>query len=111
MIFHNPEPIDWETAERNFLSTDSQIICETLVAVTLHSDNWRRVQDKCLSLLENENSQISGVAATCLGHIARIHRQLDKKRVIKALKDKLNNKEISGQVEDALDDIQMFLGK
>ena len=109
MKYHNPGPIDWETAEKNFLSGYTEIICETLVAVTMHSDNWKRVQDKCLTLLENKDIAISGLAATCLGHIARIHRQLDREKVIIALKNKLNNKDIRGNIEDALDDIGMFL--
>jgi hypothetical protein len=109
MKYHEPEPIDWETAEKNFLSDDPEIICETLLAVTLHAGDWRRVQGKCLSFLENRNTSISGLAATCLGHIARIHQQLDKKKVIAALKAKLDNKEIRGNIEDALDDIKIFM--
>ncbi|WP_167080781.1 hypothetical protein [Massilia aquatica] len=51
---------------------------------------------------------IAGVSATCLGHIARIHRKLEKEKVIAALRMKLDRSEIAGVVEDALDDISTF---
>jgi hypothetical protein len=103
------EPIAQAVAEEIFTSGDTIMICKALVAVTYHNDDWKWVQDTCLKFLSDENLEVSGVAATCLGHLARIHGKLEKTKVVNALRRRLGNSGISGRIEDALDDIQMFL--
>jgi len=95
--------------EKAFASRDVKSICEALVFVALNDSDWRWVQNKCLEFLSDESPDIRGLAATCLGHIARIHRQLDKEKVLIALREHLDDNIISGQIADALDDIDMFL--
>jgi hypothetical protein len=106
--YHNVFPVDKVAAEKNFASEDVEKICHTLVAVALHEIDWKWVQDKCLTFFMNESPDISGLAATCLGHLARIHGQLEKDKVIPLLKSRLNDPAIAGQIEDALNDIEMF---
>lgn len=55
--------------------------------------------------------KFGGLAATCLGHIARVHGRLDEDKVVVALRERLSDKEIVGRVVDALEDIEMFLIK
>ena len=95
--------------EKAFASRDVKNICEALVSVALNDSDWRWAQNKCLEFLSNESPDVRGLAATCLGHIARIHRQLDKEKVLIALREHLDDNIISGQIADALDDIDMFL--
>jgi hypothetical protein len=49
------------------------------------------------------------VPAACLGHLARIHSSINKEKALPVLFDKLNDKDISSRVQDALDDINMFV--
>lgn len=107
--YQTPQYINKKLAEEAFETNDMKTICEALVAVALHEQDWKWAQDKCLGFLESESSDIRGLAATCLGHIARIHRELDKEKVLSALQTHLSDEYISGQVSDALDDIEMFL--
>lgn len=101
--------INKKEADRKLASNDVKTICDTLVEIAFYEEDWKWVQEKCLFFLMDENAAISGLAATCLGHIARIHREkIEKDRVIKALRDRLDDSRISGRIEDALDDIQMF---
>ncbi|MFY1942916.1 HEAT repeat domain-containing protein [Achromobacter xylosoxidans] len=88
---------------------DVNVICEALVSIAFGSPDWRWAQDTCLSFLRNENPALRRLAATCLGHIARIHGQLDKEAVVPALRECLQDPEIVGKVEDALDDIRLFV--
>lgn len=83
-------------------------ICKALVSIALHEKDWRWAQDRCLELLESKNVEVGAVAATCLGHIARIHKKIDKDRVIPALENFGINSSMFGIVEDAMDDISMF---
>lgn len=109
MNYQAPQPYNKRALEKAFASRDVKSICEALVSVALNDPDWRWAQSKCLEFLRNESPDVRGLAATCLGHIARIHRQLDKEKVLIALREHLDDNIISGQIADALDDIDMFL--
>lgn len=81
----------------------------TLVRVAFHEPDYVWAQDCCLRFCNHEDSEVRGVAAICLGHIARIHRKLDIKKVMPVLRRLLKEKLIAGQVEDALDDIKRYV--
>lgn len=106
--FEQTHPISKADAATAFESDDPALICSALVSVAFHESDWRWAQDRCLEFLEGGNPEIGGLAATCLGHIARIHKMLDKKRVVAALRMHLANPDIAGRVEDALEDIELL---
>ena len=108
-ILKQPKEMSKSDAKKMLLSSNYKDICEGLLSITFYEKDWKWCQDQCLSLLKHENLNVSGLAATCLGHIARIHRKLDKVLVIHELKKYLSNEIISGQVQDALDDIELYL--
>jgi hypothetical protein len=108
MEYQNISPINREEAEKIFNSKDAEKICDAMVSVAFFEPNWKWAQDKFLSFLSNNDPLISGLAATCLGHLARIHRQIEKNKVVEALKDRLKDKRIAGRIEDALSDINIF---
>lgn len=101
-------PIEPLEAEHAFMSNDPDRICNALVSIALFAKDWQWAQSKCLHFLNDQNSTISGLSATCLGHIARVHGKLDKQKVISALKGHLDNPEISSRIEDAIEDIERF---
>jgi hypothetical protein len=101
-------PMSREAATKAFVSGDKERICHALVSVAFHESDWRWAQERFLEFLQKDDASVSGLAATCLGHLARIHRVLDKERVISVLQQKKACGAISGAVEDALDDIEMF---
>jgi hypothetical protein len=106
--YSNNFPLDKDSAEKIFASNDVKRICHAMVAVALHEQDWKWVQDKCLMFFMSDNPDISGLAATCLGHVARIHKQLERDKVIPLLRSRLNDPAIAGQIGDALEDIEMF---
>ncbi len=107
--FQKIEPIEKNVAIQRFRSNDEEAICTALVAVALHEQDWQWVQQSCLEFLDDERAAVRGAAATCLGHIARIHRRLDKERVLAALEVHQYDREVGGRIADALDDIKTFL--
>ncbi|WP_392551273.1 hypothetical protein RHO14_07200 [Orbus wheelerorum] len=108
MEFNNPEPKTKEELELNFASNDVDLIAESLVSLSLYEKDWYWAQNICLYFLDSDNPIISGLAATSLGHIARIHHNLDKQKVLLALEQKVNDPAIRGRVQDALDDIEIY---
>jgi hypothetical protein len=106
--FSDVPELSREDARRSFSSGDAEKICNALVSVTFHDQDWRWAQELCLGFLSSQDSRISGLAATCLGHLARIHRSIDREKVLESLRGHLSDTEIAGRVEDAIDDIEMF---
>jgi hypothetical protein len=70
-------PISREEAEAAFLSGEPESICQALVRVAFHDTHWRWVQAWCMEFARHSDCEVRGLAATCLGHLARIHRRLD----------------------------------
>jgi hypothetical protein len=103
------EPITRQEAEVAFSSAVSGEIRSALIRLVYHDPDWRWLQEKCIEMSKASDSEVAGLAVTCLGHLARIHRTLDLERVLPILKKLLGNPKISGRVEDALDDIETYL--
>lgn len=96
-------------AEEALGSADVEKISFALVSISSCENDFAWVQNKLLDFLEHPNSDISGLAATCLGHLARKHGIVDKGHVVKRLRSHLDNGAVAGRVSDALDDIETFL--
>lgn len=111
MKYVEPKPIGRSEATRVFNEGTRDQVCDALVAVAIADPDWRWAQERCLEFLSHEDDAIRGLAATCLGHIARIHRQLDLERVRFALQTLAADPDVGGRAIDALDDIDMYMGK
>lgn len=109
MRYQPVHPISREEYEAAIKSGDSEVMCDALVRLTFHEPDWRWVQDECLTLADHPDVAVRGLALTCLGHLARIHRTLDLDRVLPCLRRRLLDPEVAGRAEDALDDIDIFL--
>ncbi len=107
--FKNPEEKSKNKLNEIFSSGTADNICDALIAMAFYEEDWKWSQDHCLYFLDHNNSDVRGVAATCLGHIARIHNCLEREKVETILRDHLKDEEISGQVQEALDGIDFFL--
>lgn len=97
-----------EEIEKSLHSENVDLVTKKMVYVAFYWDNWKWVQEKCIELLENTNDSIRGLAATCLGHIARIHKTIDKEKVLSILKSKEHDEAIKEQIADAITDIKIF---
>ncbi|MBA2367845.1 MAG: hypothetical protein H0V82_02335 [Candidatus Protochlamydia sp.] len=109
MIYEEPKEVNRNEVLKKFSSGESNEICNALVSMAFYDEDWKWSQDQCLNFLEHSDSNVRGVAATCLGHIARIHQFIERERVENALTLHLKDKEISGTVMNALSDIKMFV--
>jgi len=109
MHYKDVLPITRQEAETAFSSENLEEICDALVRVTYHDPDWGWVQAQCLRFGKHPHSEIRGLAATCIGHLARIHGVLDMESVRPVLDELLKDPEVSGRAQDALDDIKVYL--
>ena len=107
--YEEPEAMDRAQAEAVLRDKDSRAACEALVRVALHDPDWAWVQEHCLRLTAAADPEVRGVAATCLGHLARIHGVLGLSRVEPSLRQLRQDPEVRGRADDALDDIKRFM--
>jgi HEAT repeat len=107
--FENPEPISRADAEAKLRSPDAKMRVETLLAIAYHDPDWRWVQDRCLDMLDDPHVDVRAMAALCLGHVVRIHPQLDLDRVLPALTAVLSADVVGSRARDALVEIEVFI--
>ena len=109
LTYQEPHPITRDEAKAAFASGDPERIAHALVNVAFHEADWRWVQERCLGFARADVAAVRQIAVTCLGHMARIHGRLDLDRVLPVFDELSRDPEV--QVDDALDDIRMFMGR
>ncbi len=104
-------PFTNEEIQQAFQSGDPGEISQTLVTLALYASDWKPVEQYCLQFLEYPDAGVRRVAATCLGHLARLHKKLDLDRVLPALYKRFADpdKYVAGAADDALGDIEIFM--
>lgn len=111
MKYHEVVPISRVEAEAAFAGGISSAICDALIRVTYHDPDWQWVQEWCIALARHPDSAVRGLAANCFGHLARIHHKLELEKVMPVLNELFKDPEVSGRVQDAFDDIEIYLGR
>lgn len=106
-----PATVSHEEAEKALILGCPKEICETLVSLALNDADWKWVQQKCIDYSSHIDPEVRGVAVTCLGHVARIHHELDVKVVVPVIQGLMQDPEVAGRAEDAWDDLLMYLTK
>jgi hypothetical protein len=110
MVYEELAPISQSTAEAAFASGDGRAIGRALLRLALHGPDWRVAEQQALRHLTHPDVWVRRNAATSLGHVARLSRDLDVDSVVPALKALLADPEVGGFAQDALDDIEVFMG-
>jgi hypothetical protein len=90
-------------------SGDEQDVQDALLSAAYYDPDWRWVQAKCLAASHHSDFRVRWVAATCLGHLARIHGQLDLAPALERLTELKADPLVNAGAEDALDDIRFYL--
>jgi hypothetical protein len=104
-------PLTAEEVARSLQSGNAVDISQTLVTLALYDPDWKKVEAYCLEFLEHPDPGIRGIAATCIGHLARIHQQLDLDLILPALYRHQSDpgKYVAGNVDNALSSIERFM--
>jgi hypothetical protein len=110
MQYEEVDPISRSDALVALGLTDPRDICKALVRLAFHDPDLRWVQSLCIELTEHSTIEVQLTAILCLGHLARIHKALDLEKVAPPLIELRKNQSLSGRVDDAMDDIEIFLG-
>ena len=97
----------YKTTEKNYEYIKT--ITDKLLDITFNNEDWKFAQNECLKYIDSEYYDIVCLAITCLGHIARIHKCIEKEKIINLLNEKQKNEELMGVIEETLDEINWFI--
>lgn len=106
------EPISKDRAERLLAKDHRETICRTLLRVAMFELDRRWAQSQCLRFASHKDSFVRGVAATCLGHLARIHKVIDEDEVMPVVRQLLQDRDPQTRAiaEDTISDFSIYLG-
>ena len=112
MKYERVRPIDKTRARKLLANGDRDAICRTLVSVAMFESDRRWAQSQFLKFARHADPFVRGVAATSLGHLARIHGAIDEDDVVPVVRELLHDSdpETRGKAQDALSDFSTFLG-
>lgn len=83
---------------------------DTLLYAIFNIDDWKWLQDLCIKIASSTDEDLSGLAITGIGHIARMYNTLEMEIVVPFLENIVQeNNNLSGRATDALDDIEIFI--
>ena len=111
MEYEEPTLIERKDAEVELASGNWEKISMALLRLSLHDSDPKWLEATLLPYLRHDHYWVRGVAAMCLGHVARLHGTLDLDTVIPAIRELLDDeaRETRGKALDALDDIEIFM--
>lgn len=103
-------PISVRAAERAIASGEPREISLALLRLALHGPDWARAERLAHEHLDHPDVWVRRNAATSLGHIARVHGQLDVPTALRVLQALREDPEVTDWADAALDDFEMYLG-
>ena len=109
MDYEELNPIERAEALLDIDSGDRDRVCTALTRLALHDPDPEWLEGLLMANLGNPDPWVRGVAALCLGHVARIHGRLDLDTVIPSLERLLEDPETEGYASNAMSDIRMFV--
>ena len=82
-----------------------------VLAAALYAEEPEWPQEICLRLAGHSNNSVRGNRILGFGHIARIHRTLNRARVEPAIRRALRDPDdyVRGHADDAADDVEIYL--
>ena len=112
MKYETVEPINKDQAEDLLAQGSRETICQTLVRVAMFEGDRHWAQTKCLHYASHKDSFVRGVAATCLGHLARVHKAIDEDEVMPIVRQLLRDRDPQTRAiaEDTISDFSIYLG-
>lgn len=91
-------------------SNNPKKIVRGLLSLALNADDGEFVQDLMVRYSQHKNENVRGITILCFGHIARIHRAVNKELILPLIHEALKDESefVRGHAHSALDDINMF---
>jgi uncharacterized protein YfeS len=108
-IYRQPAPLGRDDLERARADHDVPTIREATIALALTEPDRQWMERQLVELMRDADGSVRSIAALAVGHLARVHGQIDLEGVTPMLWDLLEDSETAGNAANALDDISTFV--
>lgn len=108
-IYRQPAPLGRDDLERARADHDVPIIREATIALALTEPDRQWMERQLVELMRDADGSVRSIAALAVGHLARVHGQIDLEGVMPVLWDLFEDSETVGNAANALDDISTFV--
>ena len=96
--------------EKALSSNNKDIVINGIMAMVFNLDDVNWISNHLIELSKHNNLEISSLALTCFGHLARLHGNVGNLECVSnLLKNMSKNVSLGGAAEDAMDDIETFM--
>lgn len=100
---------DKQQLEVMLKSKNVDVAIDALMYLCFNINDREWVLQKCIDAVEDGlNNDVKGLGVTCIGHVARMYKDMDRGKIIPFLESKLQDVSLVGRVQDALQDIEKF---
>jgi hypothetical protein len=110
MKYDQPRPRTRAELDADLSSGDAETIATALASAALYESDRAYVEGLIVKFLQHQEPWVRGVAAIAAGHVARMHHALSREKIVPLIETLLEDPQTSGKAQDALDDIEIFLG-
>lgn len=107
--YDEPSNISKDQFQRIITEGVIDIMCQAIVNAVHYISDYDWLLYEYGLLLKHPSVEVRGVTVSCIGHLARLHDEANKDQLLVLLKPLLSDSKITGRVEDAIDDINIFL--
>lgn len=80
-----------------------------MIALAMAEPDRPWMERQLIELMHDADGSVRSIAATAVGHLARVHGAIDLEHIVPLLESLLGDDEASGNAANALDDINMFV--
>jgi hypothetical protein len=109
MQYDELSPISREEASETLARDDDTFaICQSLLRVALHEEDWAWALDRIVTFVLHPHPEVRSVAVASIGYLVRIHRTIDVTRALPMLYALQADPYVSTRVRETLDDIRQF---
>jgi hypothetical protein len=97
--------------EAALLMNDPEDLLYAVLSAALYAEDKEWAEGICLRLSRHEHFEVRGNAILGLGHIARIHGELNELKAKPVIEAALKDEDayVRGHANDAADDVEFFL--
>jgi hypothetical protein len=107
--YESMDPISIRQAEQWLASGDPGKMLRALLRLSLHGPDFAYAERKALEYSEHPDVWVRRNVATALSHVSRVHGSIDLDAVMMTLVKMLDDPEVSGWADDALDEVEMYM--
>jgi hypothetical protein len=108
-IYRENKPIQKEEFLEKVSSNNTLEVCEAVINASLSIPDYDWIIKQYKILLKIPVLEIKKSIIVSLGHLARVNEKADRTELLGILRQFKEQPEVEGNVEDAIDDINMFL--